>query len=91
MMKVPIIKIGNSKGILLSKTMLERYHFGEKVELIMQENHLELKPIDTPREGWEDKFRQMHEAGDDKLIIDDLFEDEDMFNDGDMFDDGDLE
>ena len=84
MMKIPIIKIGNSKGILLSKTLLVRYHFGEKVELIMKENHLELKPIDAPREGWEDKFRQMHKHGEDKLIIDDLLEDEDLFEDEDL-------
>ena len=58
--------------------MLEQYKFGEKVKVVMKHNHLELRPIDAPREGWEDKFRQMHEHSDDRLIIDDLFEDEDL-------------
>ena len=62
-MEVPIIKIGTSKGILLSKTLLERYEFGEKVEIIMKHDHLELRPVEAPRVGWEDKFRLMHEEG----------------------------
>ena len=29
-----------------------------------------------PRKGWEVSFKLMHENGDDKLLIDDIFEDE---------------
>ena len=75
-MKIPIIKIGNSKGILLSKTLLERYNFGEKIEIIMKHNHLELRPIDTPREEWVEKFKEMHENGEDRLLIDNMLDDE---------------
>ena len=75
-MKIPIIKIGNSKGILLSKTLLERYKFGEKLEIVMKYNHLELRPIDAPREGWDEKFKAMHQRGDDRLLIDNRLEDE---------------
>ena len=77
-MEIPIIKIGNSKGILLSKTILERYSFDTKIEVVMKRDHLELKPVKVPREEWDKKFIQMHKNGDDKLIIDDLFEDENM-------------
>jgi len=75
-MKVPIIKIGNSRGIILSKTLLERYKLGDKVEIVLKQNHLELKPVCAPREGWEEKFELMHQNGDDKPIIDDLFEED---------------
>ena len=77
-MEVPIIKIGNSKGILLSKTLLEQYKFGKKLEIIMKHNHLELRPLRSPREGWDEKFKLMHQNGDDRLLIDDIFEDENM-------------
>lgn len=77
-MEIPIIKIGNSKGILLSKTLLERYKFGEKLEIAMKHNHVELRPVDAPRKGWEDQFKQMHQNDDDRLLIDDLFVDEDL-------------
>lgn len=32
-MKTGIIKIGNSRGLRLSKTILEKYNIGEEVEL----------------------------------------------------------
>lgn len=35
-MEVSIIKIGNSKGFRLSKTILERYNITDKMELILE-------------------------------------------------------
>ncbi|MEA3462983.1 MAG: AbrB/MazE/SpoVT family DNA-binding domain-containing protein [Bacteroidota bacterium] len=75
-MEVPIINIGNSKGILLSKTILEKYGFEDKIELVMKENHLELKPVTPPRQGWDEAFKEMHERGDDELLIDDVLDDD---------------
>lgn len=75
-MEIPIIQIGNSKGIRLSKTILEQYHIEDKVELVLEDGFLIIKPIRKPREGWEEAFRQMHENGDDELLIPDIFETE---------------
>lgn len=75
-MEIPIIQIGNSKGIRLAKTILERYQFADKVELIFKEGYLIIKPVSHPREGWETAFQEMHEHGDDELLMDDVFEDE---------------
>lgn len=75
-MEVSIINIGNSKGILLSKTILEKYGFMDKIEITMKEKHLELKPLAPPRQGWDEAFREMHERGDDKLLDDDLLDDD---------------
>lgn len=75
-MELPIIKIGNSKGLRLSKTLLEKYQIEDKVELVMEEEVLIIKPIKKARGGWNEAFQQMHEAGDDQLLIDDVFEDE---------------
>jgi antitoxin MazE len=77
-MEVSIINIGNSKGILLNKTILEKYGFEDKIELVMKENHLELKPVTPPRQGWDEAFKKMHERGDDELLIDDVL-DNDFF------------
>lgn len=73
-MEIPIIQIGNSKGIRLSKTILEQYRIEDKVELVLEDGFLVIKPIRKPREGWEEAFRQMHENGDDELLIPDIFE-----------------
>ena len=75
-MEITIINVGNSKGILLSKTILEKYGFVDKIELTMKQNHLELKPVTPPRQGWDEAFKEMHERGEDKLLIDDVLDDD---------------
>lgn len=75
-MEVSIIKIGNSKGFLLSKTILERYNITDRIELIMEQGQIILRPVSEPRKGWAKAFREMHENGDDQPLMDDVFEDE---------------
>ena len=75
-MDIAIIQIGNSKGIRLTKTLIEKYNLKDTLELILEEDRIILKPKNTPRKGWEEAFKKMHENGDDKLLIDDVFEDE---------------
>ncbi|MFO7923210.1 MAG: AbrB/MazE/SpoVT family DNA-binding domain-containing protein [Bacteroidales bacterium] len=75
-MDLSVIKIGNSKGIRLSKTILEKYEIKDSVELVLEEDHIILKPKVEARKGWDRAFRKMHESGDDKLIMPDLFQDE---------------
>lgn len=75
-MEVSIIKIGNSKGFRLSKTILEKYNITDKIELILEKGQIILRPISEPRKGWDKAFQMMHEKGDDQLLVDDVFEDE---------------
>lgn len=77
-MKTSIIKIGNSKGLRLSKTILEKYDLKDQVELILEEDQIIIRPIDAPRKGWGEKFRKMAENEDDQLLMNDVFEDEDF-------------
>ncbi len=75
-MEVSVIKIGNSKGIRLSKSVLEKYQIRDSVEMVLEEGFILLKPVAAPRKCWDEAFREMHERGDDALIIPDVFEDE---------------
>lgn len=75
-MEVQLIKIGNSKGFRISKTILERYNITDKMELILEKNQLILRPISEPRKGWDLAFQEMHKNGDDQLLIEDVFEDD---------------
>ena len=77
-MELSVIAIGNSKGIRLSKTILEKYNITNKVELILEKGYIILKPIEESRIGWEESFRKMNENGDDGLLIGDVFEDENL-------------
>jgi antitoxin MazE len=75
-MTIPLIQIGNSKGIRLSKTLIEKYHIQDSLELILEKDCIVLKPTTLPRIGWEKAFKKMHENGDDQLLMDDVFGDE---------------
>ncbi|KPQ18875.1 MAG: toxin-antitoxin system COG2336 family antidote component [Algoriphagus marincola HL-49] len=77
-MKTSIIKIGNSKGLRLSKTILEKYNIQDQVELTLEENQIVIKPLPKPRSGWDKQFEEMHKNGDDEPMMDDFFEDENL-------------
>jgi antitoxin MazE len=75
-MDISIIPIGNSKGIRLPKTVLEKYNIVDTLELILEKDHIILKPQTSARVGWEKAFKKMHESGEDQLLMNDVFEDE---------------
>ena len=75
-MELSIIKIGNSQGIRLKKSILERYNIKDKVELILERGRIILKPVSKPRQGWEAVFKTMHDYQEDTLLMPDIFEEE---------------
>jgi antitoxin MazE len=77
-MEVSVVKIGNSRGIRLSKTLLERYKIRDTVDLIMEKGHIIIRPLNKPRNGWDKAFKEMNAAGDDKMLIDEVFQDENL-------------
>ena len=75
-MDISVIPIGNSKGIRLPKTLLEKYHIKDTVELILEKGYIIIKPTSSPRKGWDKAFKKMHSNKDDKSLLMDVFEDE---------------
>ena len=75
-MEVSIIKIGNSKGLRLSKTILEKYNLKDKVELKLEKDQILIKPIAKSRNGWEEEFKGMRARADDELLTNGVFYDE---------------
>jgi antitoxin MazE len=67
-MKVQVIRIGNSRGIRIPKTILQECHFAEEVELDVEDNRLIVRPVARARKGWATAFRKMHVHGDDALL-----------------------
>ena len=66
--KVKIIRIGNSKGIRLSKSLLEQYNMKDEVLLEAKKDSIVIHPVLNPRAGWEKSFEKMRLRGDDKLL-----------------------
>ncbi len=60
----------------MSKTIIEKYNIRDTVELIMEKGQLIIKPLSKPRKGWDKAFIEMHNNGDDKLLLPDVFEEE---------------
>ena len=77
-MDISIISIGNSKGIRLTKTLIEKYNIKDTMELVLEKSYIILKPKTSPRKGWDKSFKKMHENGDDQMLISDVFEDENL-------------
>jgi antitoxin MazE len=51
-MEASVVEKGNSKGIRLAKSLLERYNIKDTVELVLEENQIIIKPIVKPRHNW---------------------------------------
>lgn len=51
-------RIGNAKGIVIPKAILDRCGFVREVEMRVDGNRLILSPAKTVREGWSTIFRK---------------------------------
>ena len=67
-MRARVVKIGNSKGIRIPKTLLDQTGILDDVELEVKHNQIVIRPISDPRRDWEKAFKTMADRGDDVLI-----------------------
>ncbi len=71
-MKARIVKIGNSRGIRIPKSLILQAGIKDEVELDVEENRLIITSPSRPRAGWADAFRRMALRGDDALLDGDV-------------------
>jgi len=76
LMEVSIVQIGNSKGLRLSKTVLDKYKIRDTVEMILEEEQIVIRASTKPRQGWDEAFKAMNANRDDQLLMNDIFDDE---------------
>ncbi len=67
-MRARVIKIGNSQGIRIPKTLLEQVGIMNDVELEVEKNKILIRPISNPRTGWDNAFKAMADKGEDTFI-----------------------
>jgi antitoxin MazE len=67
-MKAQLIKIGNSRGIRLPKSIIEQVGLEKDVELEVEGDRIVIRSASDPRAGWEEACREMAARGDDALI-----------------------
>ena len=57
-MEVKLITIGNSKGVRIPKTIIEKYQMHDALDLIETEEGLLIRPASEPRKGWGEQFEK---------------------------------
>ena len=70
-MKANIVRIGNSHGVRIPKSILEQCGLEGSVEMSVENNAVVIAPAGRVREGWSDAFRMMAENGDDTPLFGD--------------------
>ena len=67
-MKVTLVRIGNSRGIRLPKPVIEQCGFEDEVEMEVHNHELVIRSCSQPREGWAAAFARMAASADDELL-----------------------
>jgi len=67
-MKIKIVKVGNSRGLRIPKPLIDQTGLRDEVEVEVVDKKLIIRPVSKPRSGWEQAFKAMADAGDDKLV-----------------------
>jgi len=67
-MKAHIVRIGNSRGIRLSKTLLQEAKLENEVELQAEPGRILISKTAQLRAGWAEAARSMRAQGGDRLL-----------------------
>lgn len=68
LVKTPLIKIGNSRGIHIPKVIIDQVGLGDEVEIDAQRDQLVIRSTARPRYRWDEQFQAMAQRGDDQLL-----------------------
>lgn len=77
-MEANLIKVGNSKGVIIPSKLLRLIGLKERVQIKVQDKKIIITPAKkTAREGWEEKIKnEVEKNGQPKRLMPDVFEDE---------------
>lgn len=74
-METKITNIGNSKGIIIPKAIIEQCGLKERVNLEVKDKVLVISPkIDSPRRGWAIAIIAAGGSDNDELLMEDYLE-----------------
>ncbi len=68
-MKAAIRRMGNSRGVLIPKPVLEQVGLEDEAEMVVENDSIVLRrPRKNAREGWAEASRKIAMADDDRLV-----------------------
>ena len=68
-MRSDLQRIGNSKGIVIPKAILDKCGFDRQVDMRVEGNKLILTPVGRAREGWSEAFERAVKAAPDAPLL----------------------
>ncbi len=69
-LRTQIVRIGNSQGIRIPKSLIKLIGLENEVELVVEGNRLVVRNIPVHRKGWEERFAARAGEDDDRLLND---------------------
>jgi antitoxin MazE len=63
-----LVRIGNSRGIRLPKSLIAQAGLSDEVELHVRDGAIILERATTVRSGWEDAAKEMRKRDEDRLL-----------------------
>ncbi len=67
-MRTRLIRIGNSRGIRLPKSLIAQAGLSDEVELQVRDGAIILERVTSTRSGWAEAAEEMREHGEDALL-----------------------
>jgi antitoxin MazE len=75
--RIELIRIGNSRGVRIPKSIIDQCGFGDSVELLVEDGRAILARDPKPRDGWKEALAAARESiAGDELLLDGIPEDE---------------
>lgn len=76
-MKARLVAIGNSRGVRIPKAILDQCEMRDELEMSVEGRQIVLRPARRqPRQDWREAAARAATAGDDELLIPDVFDDD---------------
>ncbi|MCP5061833.1 MAG: AbrB/MazE/SpoVT family DNA-binding domain-containing protein [Ignavibacteriae bacterium] len=63
-----VIRIGNSRGIRIPKSIIEQSGINNEVELVVKNDRIIIKSVSSKRQNWDSVFKEMAKNKDDILL-----------------------
>lgn len=75
-MQVELIRIGNSRGVRIPKSVIEQCGFGDRIDLLVEEGRVILARNPDLRQGWKEALEAAKGIAEDELLLDGIPEHE---------------
>ena len=68
-MKTHLIQVGNSRGIRLPKPFISQAGLTDEVEIHIRDGAIVIENVASPRAGWAEAAKAMHDRAADALLM----------------------